>query len=59
MELDLDFTADAVGDYFRAKYRQRVVDSGGDYAAVARQLRKQGVPLSIALALLGFPLRRV
>ncbi len=39
-----------VGLWFARKYRTRMQDSGA--GAVARQLRKQGVPLDVALLLL-------
>lgn len=40
-----------IGRYMRRKYRRIVRDSGDIYMA-ARNLRKQGVPLGIALLVL-------
>ena len=40
-----------VGRYFRMKYR-RIVRVSKDTQAAARNLRKQGVPLGIALLIL-------
>ncbi len=39
-----------IGDWFAKHYRQRAAESGTQTAA--RQMRKQGVPLSVALAIL-------
>jgi hypothetical protein len=41
-----------LGCWLAVKWRTRLVESGGDYQAVARQMKKQGYPLEIALALL-------
>jgi hypothetical protein len=47
-----------LGDWFSHKYRRRVWDAEG-VQPVALQLRKQGVPLNVALKLLGIkPTRR-
>lgn len=40
-----------VGDWFIRKYRYRAIETN-DYGAVARQLRKQGVPFEIARLIL-------
>jgi hypothetical protein len=45
-------TIDAVGGYFIQKYRDGAAERG--HAAVAAQLKKQGVPLDMALRILGF-----
>lgn len=42
----------AVGAYFIDKYRKGAAERG--YGVVAAQLRKQGVPLNMALRILGF-----
>ena len=39
-----------VGRYMLARYRKRIAES--DVATVARQLRKQGVPFSVARVIL-------
>jgi hypothetical protein len=40
-----------VGQFFIYKYRTRYIETG-DAGAVARQLRKQGVPLNVALKII-------
>lgn len=42
----------ALADWFLSKWRQRLQDSEHAYFAVATQMRKQGIPLSITLAVL-------
>jgi hypothetical protein len=44
-----------IGEFFRGKWRRRLVDAQGDYGYVARQMRKSGVPLDLALAILLMP----
>lgn len=39
-----------LGHYFITKWRDRLVDS--NYFSLAKQMRKQGIPLNIALLLL-------
>lgn len=39
-----------IGQYFTAKWRQRLVESGP--SVVAAQMRKQGIPPEIAVAVL-------
>ena len=48
-----------IGRYFRHKYR-RILAESGDYYAAARNLRKQGIPLAIALLILvgGYEIER-
>ena len=41
-----------VGNWFQNKWRDKLRDCGGDYQYVAKQMRKQGIPLFIALLLL-------
>lgn len=41
-----------IGRWVLHKWQTRLADSGGNFHAVATQLRKQGVPLEVALALL-------
>lgn len=41
-----------LGQWLADKWTARLAESGRDYAVVARQLKKQGYPLEIALALL-------
>ena len=45
----------AVGEFFRGKWRQRLADAEGDFGHVARQMRKAGVPLDLALVILLMP----
>jgi hypothetical protein len=45
----------AVGQFFRGKWRQRLVDAQGDCGYVARQMRKSGVPIELALVILLMP----
>lgn len=41
-----------LGAWLLAKWHSRLLDSGGNYLAVARQMRKQGYPLEVARAVL-------
>jgi hypothetical protein len=41
-----------LGQWLSRKWRTRLADTGGNFYTVATQLRKQGVPLEVALALL-------
>ncbi len=43
------------GEFFRGRWRRRLADAQGDYGYVARQMRKAGVPLDLALAILLTP----
>jgi len=43
------FSAADVGRWFIDKWRARLVDSGFDTFTVAKQMRKQGITLDIAL----------
>lgn len=45
-----DIASQIVGDFFIAKHRRRAAEVGTQAAAV--QLRKQGVPLDVALLIL-------
>lgn len=45
----------AVGKFFRGKWRQRLSDAQGDCGYVARQMRKSGVPIELALVILLMP----
>jgi hypothetical protein len=45
----------AAGEFFRATWRRRLADAQGDFGYVARQMRKAGVPLDLALAVLLAP----
>lgn len=47
------------GEFFRNNWRRRLADSEGDFGHVARQMRKAGVPLDLALAILLMPERYV
>jgi hypothetical protein len=47
-----DLTRLALADWLCSKWRQRLTDSGSAYFSVATQMRKQGMPIEIALALL-------
>lgn len=40
------------GEFFRSTWRKRLAAAQGDFAYVARQMRKAGVPLELALAIL-------
>ena len=54
----LNFTSDLdrqAGEFFRTTWQRRLVDSQGDLAHVARQMRKAGVPLELALLVLLAP----
>lgn len=42
----------SAGRWLVAKWRTRLQETGGDFLSVAKQLRKQGVPLEVALMLL-------
>jgi len=44
--------SEGIAHWFVRKWRQRLEDSAGAYFAVATQMRKQGIPLDIALAVL-------
>jgi hypothetical protein len=50
--VDVDLVA---GEFFRGNWRRRLADAGGDCGYVARQMRKAGVPLDLALAILLMP----
>jgi hypothetical protein len=41
-----------LGMWLVEKWAQRLAETGRDYFGVARQMRKQGFPLEVALALL-------
>lgn len=43
------------GEFFRTTWRRRLADAQGDCGYVARQMRKAGVPLDLALAVLLAP----
>jgi hypothetical protein len=45
----------AAGEFFRTNWRRRLFDAQGDCGYVARQMRKAGVPLDLALAILLAP----
>jgi hypothetical protein len=45
----------AAGEFFRTNWRKRLSDAHGDCGYVARQMRKAGVPLDLALAILLAP----
>lgn len=45
----------AAGEHFRGCWRRRLADAQGDCGYVARQMRKAGVPLDLALAVLLIP----
>jgi len=45
----------AAGEFFRTNWRRRLFDAHGDCGYVARQMRKAGVPLDLALAILLAP----
>ena len=45
----------AAGEYFRGTWRRRLADAQGDCGYVARQMRKAGVPLELALVILLLP----
>jgi hypothetical protein len=42
----------AAGEFFRSTWHKRLAAAQGDFAFVARQMRKAGVPLELALAVL-------
>jgi hypothetical protein len=43
------------GEFFRTNWRRRLTQAQGDCGYVARQMRKAGVPLDLALAILFTP----
>jgi len=45
----------AAGEFFRCSWRKRLADANGDCGYVARQMRKAGIPLDLALAVLLMP----
>ncbi|QJW84362.1 hypothetical protein HK414_12995 [Ramlibacter terrae] len=45
-------TFQAVGRWVAQKWQGRLRDSDGDYFTVATQMRKQGLPVELALMLL-------
>jgi hypothetical protein len=45
----------AAGEFFRSIWRRRLAAAQGDFAYVARQMRKAGVPLDLAIAILLTP----
>ena len=45
----------AAGEHFRGTWRRRLADAHGDCGYVARQMRKAGVPLDLALVILLLP----
>ena len=45
----------AAGEFFRHTWRRRLVESEGNCGYVARQMRKAGVPLDLALVILLTP----
>jgi hypothetical protein len=47
------------GEFFRCNWRRRLADAEGNFGHVARQMRKAGVPLDLALAILLMPDRYV
>jgi hypothetical protein len=42
----------AAGEFFRHTWRRRLADAQGDVGYVARQMRKAGIPLDLALVIL-------
>ncbi len=55
---DLELTVDVdlvAGEFFRSTWRRRLINAEGDCGYVARQMRKAGVPLDLALAILLSP----
>lgn len=52
LAVDVDLVA---GEFFRGSWRRRLADAEGDCGYVARQMRKSGVPLDLALAILLMP----
>ncbi len=52
LAIDVDLVA---GEFFRGNWRRRLADAEGDCGYVARQMRKAGVPLDLALAILLMP----
>lgn len=47
------------GEFFRNNWQRRLADAEGNFGHVARQMRKAGVPLDLALAILLMPDRYV
>ena len=52
LAVDVDLVA---GEFFRGSWRRRLADAAGDFGYVARQMRKAGVPLDLALVILLMP----
>ena len=52
LTVDVDLVA---GEFFRSTWRRRLDSAEGDCGYVARQMRKAGVPLDLALAILLIP----
>jgi hypothetical protein len=52
LAVDVDLVA---GEFFRGNWRRRLADAEGDCGYVARQMRKAGVPLDLALVILLMP----
>lgn len=52
LAVDVDLVA---GEFFRGSWRRRLADAEGDCGYVARQMRKAGVPLDLALVILLMP----
>jgi len=52
LAVDVDLVA---GEFFRGTWRRRLAEAEGDCGYVARQMRKAGVPLDLALAILLMP----
>ena len=52
LAVDVDLVA---GEFFRGSWRRRLADAEGDCGYVARQMRKSGVPLDLALVILLMP----
>ncbi|MEQ1806470.1 MAG: hypothetical protein ABL900_13940, partial [Burkholderiaceae bacterium] len=52
LTVDVDLVA---GEFFRSTWRRRLISAEGDCGYVARQMRKAGVPLDLALAILLIP----
>lgn len=42
----------AAGEFFRNTWRRRLAEAQGDFGHVARQMRKAGIPLDLALVIL-------
>ena len=52
LAVDVDLVA---GEFFRGSWRRRLADAEGNFGYVARQMRKAGVPLDLALVILLMP----